>query len=198
MRSRAEIVRLTFRSCRTSEATMSSGFPSRSASVPPLVSAGLEKIETPPASGAVSGRRRGAARRSTPTAASGQGARLLGARLDPLPPRQARRSRASASSSSCCSPRSSAAPIAAHFLGHGPNQIFADGVNASLTPGRPVVARQPRAPYPGASRSLRAHALHPRRGRQPRPAISSCACSTARRPRSRSPCSRRPAPSASA
>ena len=41
-------------------------------------------------------------------------------------------------------------PIAAHLLGHGPDEIFANGVNQSLTPVGPWTHIST-APYPGAS-----------------------------------------------
>jgi peptide/nickel transport system permease protein len=42
------------------------------------------------------------------------------------------------------------APIAAHFLGHGPNDIFADGLNKSLLPKGPL-SWVSTLPYPGAT-----------------------------------------------
>ena len=68
----------------------------------------------------------------------------------------------------------------AHILGHGPNDIFADGVDPqSLTPVGPWTHIST-APYPGASGNFGPDAAAARRRRRSSAATSSCACSTAR------------------
>ena len=79
-------------------------------------------------------------------------------------------------------------PIAAHFLGHGPNDIFCAGVNNDLLPvgpwthvADPTVADPTTRPCSSSVRTTRSAAT------------SSCACSTGRASRSRSRCCRRSA-----
>ena len=57
------------------------------------------------------------------------------------------------------------APIAAHLLGHGPNDQFAGGLDpTTVLPVGPLGARLDAA-LPGRGGQLPAHVLHPRRGR---------------------------------
>ena len=114
-----------------------------------LVSTSVDKIDLG-ARRRRSGRRRrrspagdGRSRPAATGSSSGSGSGATGSR-----------SRASASSSSCSSLAFVGAPISAHILGHGPNDIFADGVDPqTLAPVGPWTHIST-APYPGAQRAL--------------------------------------------